>query len=206
MIQVTEYETLGKGRLSVCLDNGMELVLYRGEAKQVGLEADMPLSDETYRILLNEIVGKRAKKRALHLLERMDRTEHQLREKLTQGGYPSECIDDAIAYVKSFRYLDDYRYACNLVRCSQERLSRQKLRMKLAQKGISRDVIERALAEEYEADEEKQIRGLLEKRHYNFAMCDDRERQRNYQYLMRRGFKSCDILRVMRQAEADIIA
>ena len=46
-------------------------------------------------------VLRKAKLRALHLLEYMDRTEKGLRQKLEQSGYPTEVVDEAIRYVKS---------------------------------------------------------------------------------------------------------
>ncbi len=54
---------------------------------------------------------KRAKLRAMHLLTAMARTESGLREKLRQGMYTEDVVDQAIAYVKSFGYIDDYKYA-----------------------------------------------------------------------------------------------
>lgn len=107
MVTVTECTTLGKGRLRFHLDNGTELVLYRGEAKQFRMREGSTLSDEEEHQLIYEVVGKRAKRRTMHLLEQMDRTEQQLREKLKQGGYPQACIDLALEYVKSFHYVDD---------------------------------------------------------------------------------------------------
>ncbi len=198
MIQVTEYEPLGKGKLRVRFDNGTELSLYRREAGRMKLGPQVWISEEAYQTLIHEVVGKRAKKRIMHLLEQMDRTEYQLRDKLAQGGYPAECIDDAVAYVKEYHYLDDFRYACNYIRYGQEKQSRRQLTCKLAQKGVDRDVIERALDKEYAADESAQIRKLLEKKHYIPEPADSRQFQRTYQYLIRRGFKSSDILREMK--------
>ena len=153
------------------------------------------------------MVGKRAKKRAMHLLERMDRTEKQLRDKLEDGKYPQVCIDEAIAYVRKYHYIDDmryarnyisYRYACTFIRYSQEKMSRLQLKMKLTQKGVPRDVIEKALEEEYSGEESAQIARLLEKRKFVAEEADEREFQRTYQYLLRRGFRSSDILKVMK--------
>ena len=79
MVTVTECTTLGKGRLRFHLDNGTELVLYRGEAKQFRMREGSTLSDEEEHQLIYEVVGKRAKRRTMHLLEQMDRTEQQLR-------------------------------------------------------------------------------------------------------------------------------
>lgn len=201
MIYVTEYESLGKGKLRIRFDNGAELSLYRSEAKQFQLAEDAAIEDSAYRRLLDEVVAKRATKRAMHLLERMDRTEHQLREKLKTGGYPEECIDAAVEYVKRYHYIDDLRYACTYVRLSQERLSRLQIKMKLAQKGIDRELIERALEEEYEAEEIEQIRRLLEKKNYTGEAADEKEFRRTYQFLLRRGFHSSDILKAMKESQ-----
>lgn len=46
--------------------------------------------------------------------------------------------------------------------------------------------------------EQLKIRQLLEKKHYEPKECDRKEQQKIYQYLMRRGFKSSDILHVMK--------
>lgn len=198
MVAVNNYEALGKGRYRVAFDNGVSCVLYRSEAAQLSIEAQCSLTDENYDYLINEIVGKRAKKRAMHILEQMDRTEHQLREKLAKGEYPQECIDSAVEYVKKYRYLDDERFASSYVRYHQEKLSRQQLSVKLSQKGVSKDIIEEALEMEYEADDGEKIRNLLSKRHFDPDNTDRQENNKIYQYILRRGFKSSDILKEMR--------
>ena len=198
MVAVNNYEALGKGRYRVAFDNGVSCILYRSEAAQLSIEAQCSLTDENYDYLINEIIGKRAKKRAMHILEQMDRTEHQLREKLAKGEYPQECIDSAVEYVKKYRYLDDERFASSYVRYHQEKLSRQQLSVKLSQKGVGRDIIAEALEMEYEADDGEKIRNLLSKRHFDPDNTDRQENNKIYQYILRRGFKSSDILKEMR--------
>ena len=145
----------------------------------------------------------KAKKRALHLLERMDRTEHQLREKLRASEYPEEVIEEAIEYVKSFHYLDDERYAENFTRYKKEGMSRQQIKQKLLQKGISRDIIDNAIEEEYDTDESMHIRNLLLKKHFSYETSDEGEFRRVYSYLLRRGFRSSDILKEMKYTGTD---
>ena len=77
-------------------------------------------------------------------------------------------------------------------------MSRLQLKMKLTQKGVPRDVIEKALEEECSGEESAQIARLLEKRKFVAEEADEREFQRTYQYLLRRGFRSSDILKVMK--------
>jgi len=148
-------------------------------------------------------ISIRAKKRALYLLERMDRTEQQLREKLKSSHYPEEVIEEAIEYVKSFHYLDDERYAENFTRYKKENMSRQQIKQKLMLKGVSKDIIQNAIEEEYDVDESIHIRNILEKKHFSYETADEGEFRRVYGYLLRRGFRSNDILKEMKYTGAD---
>lgn len=201
MPYICEIKPLEKGKSALILDNGEELILYRSELRALSLSGQMELPEELYRKIMDEIIGLRAKKRAMHLLERMDRTEKQLYDKLLQSGYPQECIENAILYVKKYHYIDDRRYASNYIRCYQDRKSRLRMQQDLLRKGVRRALIEEVLEEEFQADERIQIRSLLEKRGFDATECDEKERQRCYQFLMRRGFKSSDILKVMRDPD-----
>lgn len=201
MPYICEIKPLEKGKSALILDNGEELILYRSELRALSLSGQKELPEELYRKIMDEIIGLRAKKRAMHLLERMDRTEKQIYDKLLQSGYPQECIDNAILYVKKYHYIDDRRYASNYIRCYQDRKSRLRMQQDLLRKGVSRALIEEVLEEEFQADERIQIRSLLEKRGFDATECDEKERQRCYQFLMRRGFKSSDILKVMRDSD-----
>jgi regulatory protein len=194
-VSVTSVEPVGKGKARVSFDNGTSCLLYRGEMRSFAIHETAVLTELQYESLLRDVVGKRAKKRAMHLLEQMDRTEEQLRSKLLRSEYPQKCVEEAIDYVKAYHYLDDYRYACNFIRCFQEKYSRRQLQMKLQQKGVARDLIERALEETYESDESEQILALLAKRHYDPEQADEGERRRMYQYLLRRGFSSSIVLK-----------
>lgn len=198
MIIVKEIEAVGKGRYRVKFDTGVTCLLYRKEMFSFSIKKGKEITAQQYQELLEEVVGKRAKKRALHLLEQMDRTEKQLRDKLLANEYPQSCIDGAIAYVKGFHYLDDSRYASNYVRFSQEKMSRVQMKQKLMQKGIASSVIADAIEEAYVADEMEQIMALLRKRKFVPEEADEKEFQRTYQYVMRRGFKSSDILKAMK--------
>lgn len=81
---------------------------------------------------------RQAKLKALRLLERMDRTEAQLREKLLQAEFDSEMVEKAIAYVKSFGYINDERYVRNYIECRCQSKSRRQLEQELQfRKGVS---------------------------------------------------------------------
>lgn len=192
-ISVESIEPLEKGKVRIVFDNGTVVVLYRKEVAGLKLQEGLFLSKEQYNKIIYEIIGKRAKKRAMYLLEQMDRSERKLREKLTQNQYPEECVDFAIDYVKKYHYLDDYRYACTYVRYHGEKLSRVQLLQKLLQKGITKDVAQKAIEEEAQADEIALIRQWIQKKGYSLDSADEKETRRMYAFLLRRGFKSSDI-------------
>lgn len=202
-IQVAQIEKLDKGKRRIRFENGASCIVYYSEIKNLNLQEGAYISLETYEHIFHEVVGKRAKKRALHLLEQMDRTEQQLREKLLASEYPETCIAAAIEYVKSFHYLDDQRYAETFTRYRKEKLSRQQIKQKLMMKGVSRDIIADVIEEEYDVDETVHIRSILEKKHFSCENADDGEFRRVYNYLLRRGFRSNDILKEMKHTGTD---
>ncbi len=138
-----------------------------------------------------------ARKKAMDLLLRMDRTEKNLRDKLREKEYTPEQIEDAVSYVKSYHYLDDERYVSNYIRFHENEKSRARLRMDLIRKGAERELVDRLLEELYDGDEEEQIREILKKKHYNPSM-EDKEKRRIYAFLMRKGFPTAKIIRNMR--------
>lgn len=196
-MQITEIIRGKKGKLTIRMEGGPSFPLYEKEAAKYCLAEGKDLSDQEWNEICTEILEKRAKRRALYILQRMERTEYQLRQKLQENGSPEEIVQSAIEYVKSFHYVDDYRYACTYIRYHQSEKSRLQLKMKLYERGVASDLIEEALAEEYSGEEEQLIDRLLEKKHYDAETADQKERQKIYQYLMRRGFRSETIRRRM---------
>lgn len=195
---ITKWELSSNKKIRITFDTGVSCLLYKGEARQFRLVPEGAVSQLDYEQIMTEVLGKRAKKRALHLLEQMDRTEAGLREKLEAGEYPKACIDEAISYVKKFHYLDDTRYAENYVRYKGEKMSRMQIKQKLSAKGVSREIIDSVLEEQYRGDESEQIQKLLQKRGFSRENCQQKEFQRTYQFLMRRGFRSSDVLSAMK--------
>ena len=143
---------------------------------------------------------KRAKLRCMHLLEKRDYTEKELRQKLENGKteYTEEQIDGAIAYVKSFHYVDDGRYACKYIEAMESRKSRRQIEQELYQKGVDRELIQEAFEETGEVPEEEQIARWMEKRNFHPEEADLKEKQRMYAFLARKGFRAENIQRVMK--------
>ena len=198
-MQIVEITEMSRGRIRIRLENGTIFPLYRKEAAVFNISEGSELEVTAWDEICKTILQKRARKRAMYLLQKMDRTEQQLRAKRVQSEYPEEIVEDAIAYVRSYHYIDDVRYAENYVRCHQDTKSKMQIKIALTQKGVEREVIDHALEECLETDAEQLICRLLEKKRSNAETADEGERRRVYQYLARRGFRSSEILHCMNQ-------
>lgn len=197
-VVVESVEQLSKGKCRLRLDNEEVWVLYKGELRTCSLAEGAELTQEQYEQIRHEIIGKRARKRAMHLLEKMDRTEQQLRKKLLESGYPEDLAEDAISYVKRFHYVDDARFADCYVCLRGAEKSRGKLLAELQGKGVDRELANRVLSEhEDERDEPQMIRDLMCRRGYDPQTASLQEQRRMYGYLMRRGFQSADICKAI---------
>jgi regulatory protein len=194
---IRKLEPIQKAKVKICLSDGADFVLYKKEADTLGLREEQELSQELYQRILDETLLPRARKRALHLLEQMDRSEEQLRSKLRDNGYPREAIEDAIAYVSSYHYIDDERLTRSYIRYYQQTRSRMRICQDLMRKGISRDLIDFCMETEYTADEYQQILQLLEKKHYNSSSATRQEQGKMYRFLQQRGFRSSEIHRAL---------
>ena len=159
---------------------------------------------ETYREILEEVLIKRAKLRTLRLLEQGDRTKKGLENKLEQNGYPPEAVEEAIAYAESFHYIDDKRYAVNYIQNQRGCKGRARIMMELRNKGVSQEDIDFAFQETEEgADTRERIRELIRKKRKSQGTMEEKERQKLYGFLMRRGFASSDILSVLRESAGE---
>ena len=203
-MNITKIETLTKTKFKVFLDGEFAFVLYKGELSRYGIKEDGELEEEVYSKIVDEVLTKRAKLRAMHLLEKMDRTEAGLRDKLKDNGYPEISIDRAIDYVKSFGYINDERYAFNFINNRKDSKSRREIYALLYRKGIDKEVMDNAFNEVYEESDDKEaIRRLISKRRVDVNNCSDEELNKLYGYLGRKGFTYGDIRQVVQEAQQD---
>lgn len=133
-----------------------------------------------------------ATKKAMSLLQHMDRTEWELRSKLNQTGFSEDAIDEAIAYVKSYHYVDDERYARRFVDIYRQSRSMQRIRQDLKKRHVSEHLIDQAV-EEVDGDDGVALGKALEKLLRGKIELSYEEQQKVIAKLYRRGFRIDDI-------------
>lgn len=188
---VTRIEQHTKTKVKVCLDNRTDFQLYRREIDKYSIVEGEELSN--YDTILQEVLIPRAKKRAMHLLEQMDRTKADIRSKLCINGYPDEAVNAAIDYIESYNYLNDRRYAYTYVRSYCNLRSRNRIMQDLYRKGIDKSIIEEALQQEYTAREDELIKMYIDKRGYNADNASVKDKSRMYRFLVSKGFRMEEI-------------
>lgn len=198
---VTEIKEISKAKMKIVLDYEFAFVLYKGEFRSFPLREGGEIALETYTRIKEDVLNKRAKLYCMHLLEKRDYTEYQLREKLKDAIYPDDVIDVAIAYVASFRYIDDIRYATAYINYAANSKSRKQIQQELTRKGVSKEDIEQAflMMEQEVTSEEELINAWIVKKHYNDETASFEERRKMIGFLYRKGFALDKIYKVLKE-------
>lgn len=199
---VTKIEAVTKSRYKVYVDEQFAFVLYKGELSRYHVTEGSEITTDIYEEIRKEVIIKRAKLRALHLLNSMGRTEMQLRKKLKDSDYTDDVVEEAIKYVKSFGYINDTEYARSFVLNRKDKKSRKELYMLLCQKGLASEILDEVFEELYDEDSSKEaIRSILRKKNYNPDTADKVQTQKILGYLTRKGFSYEDIRQVLQVSE-----
>lgn len=189
---VTRITELDKKRCKIYIDEQFAFVLYKGELRLYHILEGEVITREHYEQIVCTLLPARAKRRAMNLLQCRDYTEKRLRDKLYEGGYPQETIDEAVAYVKKYRYIDDERYAGQYVQYHMENKSRRCMELELIKRGIDKQVIGNVFKKLEEdgayPDEAAMIGRLFQKRCYDKESATMQEKRKMYAFLARKGF------------------
>ena len=202
-MKVISIQPVTTKKFRVLTEGQPAFVLYKSELSRYGIREGQEITEEAFDEIMNQLLPQRAKKYAMNLLVRADRTEKELMDKLNRAGYPQEVADLAMDYVRSFGYIDDERYARQYLETFQERQSVRQLTWKLQQKGISKELTERVLEDCEIKDTEKTIRNLVEKRlRSGKTISSDKEMRIMAAYLGRRGFTGEEVWRVLKSYQS----
>lgn len=199
---VTKIEAVTKAKYKVYIDGQFAFVLYKGELSRYHIVEGAPVKEDIYQKIRVEVILKRAKRRALHLLNDMGRTEEQLKARLQRDLYTEDIINETVAYVKSFGYINDAAYAQCFVETRKGRKSRKEIYAQLCRKGLNCEDIEAAFEECYGSqDARNAIEAILRKKKYDPKEAKWEDTRKILGYLTRKGFGYEDIRQVIQVSE-----
>ena len=158
-------------------------------------------------LMMNDEETQKAVAKAMALLLHKDRTEKELSDRLYRAGFSEKSALFAMEYVKSFGYINDFRYAESYIDYHKLSKSKNEIRRKLIEKGIPEEILSEALRDSYEktddnddlADaEEEALRALIAKRlkGRDIAELTYEEKQKQMRYLAGKGYPTDKIRRM----------
>lgn len=175
-----------KSKIKVYIDDEAPFTLYKGEIRKFFLEEGSTISNETYNEIYT-LLFKRAKERALYILDDAYKTEHQIREKLKNGFYPEIVIDNVIDFLKKYDMINDLRFANLFIEYKGLSKSKKQIIRDLYIKGISKDIIDIAF-EESDYSDEYSLNKIVEKKIKRYNMNETTDVQKFYRYLVSKGY------------------
>lgn len=180
----------GKGqRFNVYNEEGLVFALYAKELKAYHIKENQELDDDIADMILTDIVYKRAKERALYLLERKMYTVFMMKEKLMLNDYPQTVIHRVLAFLEQYHYLDDKEYAGMYIRDYSSRKSKKQIVLDLYRKGIDKQLVQDYFLEHDYSEEECFARQF---EHYTRGkdLTDYSIRQKIFRYFYGKGFST----------------
>lgn len=138
------------------------------------------------------------KEYALRLLSFKDRTENEIRKKLSEKGFGEEEVEEVIVFLKEYGYVNDLRYAEKFISDAVKikKWGHNRIVSELLMRGVDKETILLKM-EDSEEDEGEIITDEIKKRFKNADFSDRRVKMRVYSYFARRGFSSSDIYKAM---------
>lgn len=197
-MEITDVAPLDKKRRKVYIDGQYAFPLYLSELRKYNIETGAMLEESVYDDICS-LLMRRVRERILYLIADYDRSEQNIRQKISMAGYRGSFVDDAIDSLKEYGYIDDLRFARYYAESMRDTKGRSAFAISrsLYEKGISRDVIDTVMGE-LDIDEEAQILKALSSKGYNednIRQIDDKERHKLISFLMRKGF-SYDLISI----------
>jgi len=190
-------------------ESGAPLTVPKMLVYEMGLRKGDEVTAETIASLQkeNELFG--CEHKALDYLSRRLHSALELKRKLLQKGFPKETIEEVIVKMKSLNYLNDKKFAELLVSESLNlrHEGAQKIRGRLMEKGISKELIQEVLSgNELDSLEDQNIKMVADKKLFSLEkrFTDKREVNRKLTtFLVSRGFSFQLIKNYLRNIEQE---
>ena len=161
-----------------------------------GLKPGDELTDEELHELIQASDARRAKEKALYLLEHRSHSKKELTDKIARTAASREAAQAAADRMEELGLLNDEAYARDLARelFTRRRFGKARVRQELRLKGIDNVLIDELLEEYNDADMAlDNIRAVLTKKYSEWEE-DEKIRRRAFAALQRLGY-SYDLIR-----------
>ncbi len=190
-ITALKQQVRNSARTSIFIDGEFAFGVHADLAAREGLYVGQQLSESDLNTLMCSEKVLRGRSTALRYLAYAPRTEHQVRQRLTQKGFTKNELDDIIADLDELGYIDDRAYAVEYAeaRFKNKGYGPGRIRRELVEDGVSHDYVAEAVAAAASADMYSvSAKKLAEKFRDRVEGSLSERKKKLADYLIRRGY------------------
>ncbi len=191
-MKITSIEQFKGKTLKVSFESGEPIFINSDIAAEYHIQKDMDIPQGGIDDIVRANDARRAKERALYLLDNRDYSYAELFKKLADS-YDEDICYEVLNRLAEIGCIDDRRYARYLAEklCTVKKYGYFKAREEMRLKGLSRDIIEEALAD-YSEDSSERIMELIDKKYARY-LTDEKGVKKVKAALARLGYSFADI-------------
>ena len=202
MPKITAVTPYKDNTVMVAFDGREPLFVNREIVYKKNIQAGMDIPEAPIDELLHDNELRKAKERALYLMDYSDNTYMGLFKKLSRN-YPDDICYEVCDDLASVGVVNDRRYAANLARklCEVKRFGYYRAVQEMKQKGFTGSVIDEAL-ELYADSEYERLLELIRKKYFSKLDYEDRNKKVTAS-LVRYGYSFDDVKKALKELEAE---
>lgn len=181
-------------------DSGEKYYVNESVYAEFNITKGVKVSEETLNDLLSADNYRKARERALYLLDNREYGFAELYNKLRRNYDEKTCIS-VCQKLAEYGMIDDRRYAGRLADyyIHMKKFGRYRAKQEILKKGILAEAADDALAE-YVDDEPTELKAVI-KQKYEKYLTDEKGVKKTVAALMRRGFSYSEIKKVLKEYE-----
>lgn len=174
------------------------IYLHSSVIKEYNLKEGMTLPLSALEEIVHTNDYRKAKERALYLLEYRDHSYKELYDKLRKN-YSDEVSTDVMKKMVELSLIDDEKFASMYARQLFEvkRMGKYRAKFEMQKKGLSAELIEEMLSR-YEDTTVSRLEELIEKKYARY-LCDEKGIKKVMGALTRQGYSYSDIRDALRK-------
>ncbi len=191
-MKITSIEPFKGKTLKISFESGEPIFINSDIAAEYHLERDIDIPQSGVEDIVRANDARRAKERALYLLDNRDYSYAELFKKLAEN-YDEDICYEVLNRLAEIGCIDDRRYARYLAEklCAVKKYGYFKAREEMRLKWLSRDIIEEALAD-YAEDSSERLLELIDKKYARY-LTDEKGVKKVKAALARLGYSFADI-------------
>jgi regulatory protein len=192
-----------RGRVNLFIDGEFALGISHTTLVRERLAVGAVIDEPAWQRLVTAESADRTFQRALRLLERRARTQHELRQRLQRAGIEAALIESTLDRLRELGLLDDADYAERYV-AERNRLSprgQRALQAELRSRGVAPELVQQTIAAQDPAEEPERLLRLAEQVLPRYLRSPDwlTFQRRLGGFLLRRGFSAAAVQPLLRR-------